>query len=64
MKISLIEKKSNMEALNKIDEPRHIIKTMRIKKTKFVGLIVKHSAFIVNNMGEKISEKKEEGDQG
>lgn len=64
MKISLIEKKSNMEVLNKIDEPRHIIKTMRIRKTKFVGLVVKHSTFIINIMGEKINEKKEEGDQG
>lgn len=36
MKISWTKKKSNMEVLNMIDEPWHIIKMMELRKTQHV----------------------------
>lgn len=58
MKIRWTEKKSNMKVLNMIDKPKKIIKIMEIRKTKFLGHVMRYNTFIINIMEAKINGKK------
>jgi len=61
MKISWRERKSNKKVLNVIDEPRKIIRMIEIRKTKFLGHIMRHNMLIKNIMEGKINGKRERG---
>lgn len=54
MKISWIEKNSNMEVLSMIDELRQIVKMMELRKTKIFGHDMRHT-FMINIMKGKIN---------
>ncbi|CAI6366180.1 unnamed protein product [Macrosiphum euphorbiae] len=61
LKISWRERKSNIEVLTMIEEPRQIIKMMKIRKAKFFKHIMRHNTLITNIMEGKINRKRGRG---
>jgi hypothetical protein len=54
-KTNWIEKKSNMEVLNMVNEQRKIIKMINIRKPKFFRHILRRNTFITSFMEGKIN---------
>ena len=53
--------KSNKEVLSLIQEPRQIIKMIKIRKIKFFGHVMRHNTLIANVMEGKINGKRGRG---